>query len=138
MIMDNGLSKEEVEEKWGHGRVTSRTINYYGDKNLMGLCKYIVKDPETYKKTSFRLKGKRSWGSSKGNLVMPKASYNRTKFSKKTVMEMVKHQDGIADILEAEYKRYQFKEVEIRYNDWNGLFYIYARMQDRKGNKKRD
>lgn len=138
MIMDNGLSKEEVEEKWGHGRVTIRTINYYGDKNLMGLCKYIVKDPETYKKTSFRLKGKRSWGSSKGNLVMPKASYNRTKFSKKTVMEMVKHQDGIADILEAEYKRYQFKEVEIRYNDWNGLFYIYARMQDRKGNKKRD
>ena len=47
-------------------------------------------------------------------------------------MNMVLHQDGIGEKLERDYPNYQFKEVEIRYNDWNGLFYIYARLQDRR------
>ena len=50
----------------------------------------------------------------------------------KKVMNMVLHQDGIGEKLERDYPNYQFKEVEIRYNDWNGLFYIYARLQDRR------
>lgn len=132
MIMDNGLSKEEVEQKWGLGLVTIRTLNYYKEENFIGVCKYMMKDEETYKRTAFRLKGKRRWGSSKGNLVIPKPSKNRTKMSKKKVMNMVLHQDGIGEKLEREYPSYQFKEVEIRYNDWNGLFYIYARLQDRR------
>ena len=132
MIMDNGLSKEEVEQKWGLGLVTIRTLNYYKEENFIGVCKYMMKDEETYKRTAFRLKGKRRWGSSKGNLVIPKASKNRTKMSKKKVMNMVLHQDGIGEKLERDYPNYQFKEVEIRYNDWNGLFYIYARLQDKK------
>ena len=40
-------------------------------------------------------------------------------------------------MLEREYPGYQFKEVEIRYNDWNGLFYIYARMQDKRNRRVR-
>ena len=132
LIVDNGLSKEEVESKWGHGAVNIKTINYYGDENLIGLCKYIVKDPETYKKTAFRIKGKRQWGSSKGNLKEPQESINRSKFNKKRVMDMVLHQDGISGVLENTYPGYQFKEVEVRYNDFNGLFYIYARMQDKR------
>ena len=132
MIMDNGLSKEEVEQKWGLGLVTIRTLNYYKEENFIGVCKYMMKDEETYKRTAFRLKGKRRWGSSKGNLVLPKPSKNRTKMSKKKVMNMVLHQDGIGEKLERDYPNYQFKEVEIRYNDWNGLFYIYARLQDRR------
>ena len=132
MIMDNGLSKEEVEQKWGLGLVNIRTLNYYKEENFIGVCKYMMKDEETYKRTAFRLKGKRRWGSSKGNLVIPKASKNRTKMSKKKVMNMVLHQDGIGEKLERDYPNYQFKEVEIRYNDWNGLFYIYARLQDRR------
>ena len=52
-------------------------------------------------------------------------------------MGMVMHQDGIAEMLEREYPGYQFKEVEIRYNDWNGLFYIYARMQDKRNRRVR-
>ena len=132
MIMDNGLSKEEVEQKWGLGATTIRTLNYYKEENFIGVCKYMMIDEETYKRTAFRLKGKRRWGSSKGNLVIPKPSKNRTKMSKKKVMNMVLHQDGIGEKLERDYPNYQFKEVEIRYNDWNGLFYIYARLQDRR------
>ena len=47
-------------------------------------------------------------------------------------MDMVLNQDSIAERLEREYPLYQFKEVEIRYSDFNGLFYIYARMQDKR------
>ena len=132
LMMDNGLTKEEVESKWKLGASTIRTLNYYKEENFMGVCKYMMKDEETYKRTASRLKGKRRWGSSKANLRMPKPSKNRTKMSKKKVMDMVLHQDGIAEKLEREYPKYQFKEVEIRYSEWNGLFYIYARMQDRR------
>ena len=136
LIIDNGLSKDEIEEKWGLGATTLRTLNYYKEENFIGVCKYMMKDEETYKRTAFRLKGKRRWGSSKGNLKVPKASKNRTKMSKKKVMEMVLHQDGIGEKLEREYFNHQFKEVEIRYNDWNGLFYIYARMQSKKPRRR--
>ena len=136
MIMDNGLSKEEVEQKWGLGATTIRTLNYYKEENFIGVCKYMMKDEETYKRTAFRLKGKRRWGSSKGNLLIPKPSKNRSKMSKKKVMNMVLHQDGIGEKLERDYPNYQFKEVEIRYNDWNGLFYIYARMQSKKPRRR--
>ena len=132
LIIDNGLSKEKVEQKWGLGLVTIRTLNYYKEENFIGVCHYIMKDEEKNKSTVFKSKGKRRWGSSKGNLIIPKPSKNRTKMSKKKVMEMVLHQDSIGEKLERDYPKYQFKEVEVRYNEWNGLFYIYARMQDKR------
>ena len=132
LIMDNGLTKKEVESKWKLGAATIRTLNYYKEENFIGVCKYMMKDEETYKRTASRLKGKRRWGSSKGNLVLPKPSKNRTKMSKRKVMDMVLNQDSIGEKLERDYPMYQFKEVEIRYSDWNGLFYIYARMQSKK------
>ncbi len=127
LVMDNGLSKEEVESKWGLGFSHIQTLNYYKDENFIGICEYMMKE-----KREIRLKGKKRWGSSKGNLVLPKPSKNRTKLSKKKVMDMVLNQDSIGERLEREYPNYNFKEVEIRYNDWNGLFYIYARMQSKK------
>lgn len=127
LVMDNGLAIEEVESKWGLGASQIRKLNYYKDENFIGICEYLTKEQK-----GIRLKGKKRWGSSKGNLVLPKPSKNRTKMSKRKVMDMVLNQDSIGERLEREYPNYNFKEVEIRYNDWNGLFYIYARMQSKK------
>ncbi len=80
LVMDNGLSKEEVEAKWGLGFSHIQTLNYYKDENFIGICEYMMKE-----KKEIRLKGKKRWGSSKGNLVLPKPSKNRTKLSKKKV-----------------------------------------------------
>lgn len=132
LIMDNGLTKAEVESKWKLGACTLRTLNYYKDENFIGVCKYMMKDEETYQPTAVRMKGKRRWGSSKGNLVMPKPTKNRTKMSRRKVMDLVLNQDSISETLEREYPMYHFKEVEIRYSEFNGLFYIYARMQSKK------
>ena len=69
LIMDNGLTKAEVESKWKLGSSTIRTLNYYKEENFIGVCKYMMKDEETYKRTASRLKGKRRWGSSKGSTI---------------------------------------------------------------------
>ena len=137
LVMDSELSKEEVESKWTWGRANIRTINYNGDESLRGLCNYMVKDPKTYKKMAFRTKGKRTWGRSKGNLKEPIERKNKTKFSRKKVLDMAKHRDGIGEILNKSYPGRQFKEVEVRYNDYNGLFYIYAIMHDKRNTKAR-
>lgn len=137
LVMDSDLSKEEVESKWTWGRTNIRTINYNGDESLRGLCNYMTKDPKTYKKMSFRTKGKRTWGRSKGNLKEPVERKNKTKFSRKKVLDMAKHRDSIEGILNKSYPGRQFKEVEVRYNDYNGLFYIYAIMHDKRNTKAR-
>ncbi len=116
LVMDSELTKEEVESKWTWGRANIRTINYNGDESLRGLCNYMVKDPKTYKKMAFRTKGK---------------------FSRKKVLDMAKHRDGIGEILNKSYPGREFKEVEVRYNDYNGLFYIYAIMHDKRNTKAR-
>lgn len=137
MVMDSDLTKEEVESKWKCGRINVRTINYHGDRDMIGLCNYMAKDPETYKKTSFRLKGKRSWGSSKGNLTLPTPRYHVDKFRKKRVNEMAVNQGSIQEIFEREYPNYDFKNMEIRQNKYNGLFYIYVVMLDKRNIKTR-
>lgn len=137
VVMDSALTKEEVESKWKYGRVNIRTINYYGDKDMIGICEYMSKHPEKYKKTSFRIKGKRSWGSSKGNLVLPLPRYNVDKFRKKRVNEMVVNQGSIQEIFEKEYPNYYFKNMEVRQNRYNGLFYIYVVMLDKRNVKAR-
>lgn len=137
LVMDSELSKEEVESKWTWGRANIRTITYNGDESLRGLCNYMAKDPKTYKKMAFRTKGKRTWGRSKGNLKEPLERKNKTKFSRKKVLDMAKHRDSIEGILNKSYPGRQFKEVEVRYNDYNGLFYIYAIMHDKRNTKAR-
>ncbi len=137
LIMDHDLSKEEVVSKWKHGDVDIRKINYYGDQSMIGLCKYIVKDPETYKKTAFRIKGKREWGSSKGNLKLPIPKKNKTKFRKNKVNYMAMNHNSVEEIMEMTYPNYYFKEAELRYNEENGLFYIYVLMHDKRNIKSR-
>lgn len=139
IIMDSELTKEEVESKWTWGRVNIRTINYHGDRSMMGLCKYICKDPETYKKTAFRIKGKRKWGRSKGNLTEPIPSYDRSfnKFNKKKVNQLARNQNSIEEVMENTYPNYYFKEAELKYNEETGLFYIYVLMHDKRNIKSR-
>ena len=48
LIMDNGLTKAEVESKWKLGASTIRTLNYYKEENFIGICKYMMKDEVTY------------------------------------------------------------------------------------------
>lgn len=137
-VMDNGLSKDEVEEKWIYGMTNIKTMKYRGkEENFLGITGYMVKDPKVYKKTAFRLKGARTWARSKGNLIVPEPRVNKGKYSKRKITELALNHSELVEFLIAEYPQYDFKEVEVRHNDYNGLFYIYARLQDKNRRVRR-
>lgn len=123
-IMDHGLSMDVVESIWKHGdRNELRRLDYSLQDGLSGVANYLVKDQK------FRGKSKKRWCCSK-NLKDPIPSKNHSKFRNSHVIKMVKNQNIIAEMLEAEYKNCMFKYAEVKHNDFNGKFYIYARMYE--------
>ncbi len=131
-------SKDVDEAKWIYGMTNIKTMKYRGkEENFLGITGYMVKDPKVYKKTAFRLKGARTWARSKGNLIVPEPRVNKGKYSKRKITELALNHSELVEFLIAEYPQYDFKEVEVRHNDYNGLFYIYARMQDKNRRVRR-
>ncbi|MTN46644.1 hypothetical protein GMB56_16465 [Turicibacter sanguinis] len=136
--MDNGLSKDEVERRWIYGATNIKTMRYQGkEEDFLGITNYMSKNPEVYQKTSFRLKGARAWATSKGNLRLPEPRVNKGKYGKRKITELALNHNELVEFLISEYPQYDFKEVEVRHNDYNGLFYIYARMQSKKRRVRR-
>lgn len=123
-IMDSGLSMDVVESLWKHGdRNELRRLDYSLQDGLSGVANYLMKDQK------FRGKSKKRWCCSK-NLKDPIPTKNHSKFRNSHVIKMVKNQNLIAEMLEAEYENCIFKYAEVKYNDFNGKFYIYARMYE--------
>lgn len=137
-VMDNGLSKDEVERRWIYGATNIKTMRYQGkEEDFLGITNYMSKNPEVYQKTSFRLKGARAWATSKGNLRLPEPRVNKGKYGKRKITELALNHNELIEFLISEYPQYDFKEVEVRHNDYNGLFYIYAHMQSKKRRVRR-
>lgn len=132
-IMDAAMPMDVVESLWKNGdRNELRKLDYDLQNGLSGVANYLLKDQK------FRGKSKKRWCCSK-NLKDPVIRKNHSTFSNRNVQKMVRNQNIIGDVLERKYKDYTFKDVEIKYNDFNGKFYIYARMyQSFQPNKVRD
>ena len=130
-VIDNILSASQLEKFWKHGYSDVAKINYRGDDDLIAIAKYMSKDPEVYPEDKLEGKNKRLWDSSKGNLKQPIERKNRSAFTKKKVLSMATNQSAIQEILEQQYKNYNFKDARVRFNEFNGLFYIHATMRIR-------
>lgn len=118
LIMDGALSMDTVEQAWKLGRRNeTRRLDYDGN-GVSGISNYITKDPA----------GKKRWCASK-NLQKPIEHKNHRQFSRKRVLEMAKNYDRAVELVRKACPDCWFKSVERRYNDVNGLFYIYARLQ---------
>lgn len=118
LIMDGALSMDTVEQAWKLGRRNeTRRLDYDGN-GVSGISNYITKDPA----------GKKRWCASK-NLQKPIEHKNHRQFSRKRVLEMAKNYDRAVELIRKACPDCWFKSVERRYNDVNGLFYIYARLQ---------
>ena len=72
----------------------------------------------------------KSWTPSK-NLRKPKEKVTHYKFKQKDVEKVVKDADALPELLAKWFAKegYTYTSGEIRYNDFNGRFYIYARMR---------
>lgn len=140
-LMDGALNIDFMRKVWKLGYSDIRKINYRGDDDLIAVAKYMSKDPELYPEqvpdSEEPEEGTRRWDRSKDNLVKPKERKNKSKFTKKDVIGMAMNQNSIQQMLEANYKNYNFKNAEVRFNEFNGLFYIHARMQDKRNQRIR-
>lgn len=120
LIMDGGLTMDLVEKLWTCGKRNNvRKVSKDDDEGLTGLAGYLVKDPS----------GKKRWCSSL-NLKKPEESKSYTAFSSSKVRKMVEDEARIKGMLEKRYKR-DFIRAEIKFNEFNKRFYIYARMKQR-------
>ena len=121
LIMEKGLPADTLESLWKKGRRNNVRRIYEDENGITGLSKYLTKDPQ----------GRKRWKSS-NNLKKPKESKSYSVFKFRRIRKMIENQNIIKDELEKTYKGRRFINAEVRYNKYNGRFYIYARMIDER------
>lgn len=134
LIIDGELPMDILEAEWKKGnRNNVRKIDK-DEYGLAGIAHYITKDKH-------RKKSQRRWNCSK-NLKKPhirkvyskplnkKGNYRGIK---RFVDEFVKDHQKIRTQVEKWYPEYIFTDSGVYYNDFNGLFYVKARMRKEGG-----
>lgn len=116
-VMDGMLDRDTVEDLWKHGKRNHVRRLEPDDFSLTGLATYISKDPQ----------GRKRWSSTK-NLKEPKITKSVTKFKRGRILKMARNQNLIEQELKKEYPKLKYLDAEVRTNDINSMFYVYARM----------
>ena len=120
MIMEHGLSMDELESKWNKGRRNNcRHLDPTEEDGLTGLANYFVKEPKASK-------FKKKWISSK-NLKKPQIRKNHTDFSNRKIKKMVEDVTTIPAIMTKKFNA-EYKDCQIRYNSYNNKWYLYVKM----------
>lgn len=142
IIMNGGLSRDEVEMMWTKKRINWKKYKedpekYMGTVKKMGwvntdriqtnengieaLCKYLVKNPN----------GKKRWSSSrnlKRPVIHPPADH---KYSKAKVEQLAKSGDAGKEFFEKQFPAYSVSEVKPEYHEDTG-WHIYVKMWKKK------
>lgn len=117
VIMDNLLDRDTVEDVWTKGKRNHVRRLASDDFSLTGLATYLSKDQ----------KGRKRWKGSR-NLKKPKVTKSVTKFKRGRILKMARNQNLIEQELRKEYPKLKYLDAEVRTNDINSMFYVYARM----------
>ena len=138
IVMDGALDMDTVEKCWKNGRRNEVRRLQKDENGLSGMANYIVKQKN-------RLKSEKRWHCSQG-LKEPDVKIVHSKQKEKGkgnykpigkyVDEMVRDQGAIEEILGKWYPDFIFTGAQVYYNDFNYMFYIYARMRRRKGSEE--
>lgn len=132
IVMSGDISMDEAEKLWTMGKRNQIRRLQRDEDGLTGMARYITKDKGEagkYQKT---------WKASKG-LRKPAEKVNHYKTRMRDVIQIVKGEKTVAQHLEKWYdaKGYEYAESEVRYNKFNGRFYIYARMRKKKDHQEK-
>ncbi|MDR1001691.1 MAG: hypothetical protein LBL82_00250 [Oscillospiraceae bacterium] len=113
MIM-SGMDRNDTEKLWGHGDYVNADRLQAGEHGFAAIAVYLAKKPE----------GAKRWCESR-NLHKPNISPPRDgKISKKYLAKLATERADDSAYWESRYKGYRFLESEIRYNDYNGYWYV--------------
>lgn len=126
IVMDGDMDMDTVEEVWTLGRRNQVRRLSKDENGLSGMAHYLTKEPAQKAES----KGLKSWVASKG-LKQPDERVNHYKFRRKDVREMAKDANAVRGLMEKWYspEGYVFTSSRVMYNDFNGRFYIYARLR---------
>lgn len=139
IVLDGDMDMDTVESLWTYGKRNQVRRLQKDENGLVGMAKYVSK-PKGKGKDSEEGKYQKIWTPSK-NLKKPDEHKNHYKTKQSHVDKMVNGTLPVQEHLNKWYasEGYEYTESEIRYNKWNGQYYIYARMrkqQEEKGGKK--
>lgn len=142
IVMDGDIDMDTVEATWNKGKRNEVRRLQKDENGLSGMAMYITKQKAQKKGDSGKYQ--KAWKASKG-LKKPDVRKNHYKFKQKDVDEIVTGKAAIEDKLSKWYagEGYTMTSCEIRYNVFNGRFYIAARMHrppergKNEGQKKR-
>lgn len=140
IVLDGDMDMDTVESLWTYGKRNQVRRLQKDENGIVGMAKYVSK-PKGKGKDSEEGKYQKIWTPSK-NLKKPDKHKNHYKTKQSHVDKMVNGTLPVQEHLNKWYasEGYEYTESEIRYNKWNGQYYIYARMrkrQEEKGGKKR-
>lgn len=121
VVLSGGLSLREIQQKWGKGYVDKVLPLMFDETGLKGIAKYFCKQ-KVDEDGNVDGKYKKRYVASK-NCIVPQASNNDYKFSKKRVKEIVEESENLRAI-EALYPGYFCAECKPFWNDNNGEYYI--------------
>lgn len=121
IIIDGGLDRDVLEEKWGRGRANSKKLQPDPLRGYEELANYLCKQPRTKK-------GKKRWKQSKGNLVKPNIRINDSKYSGRKVQELARCPED-SQVFERIYRGYTFTACKASVNKLTDGVYLHIRMR---------
>lgn len=126
LIIEGGLSRDEMEAMWRHSKVKDSSRLYPGADGLAGLAAYMAD-----KKMG---KWERRWTPSK-NLKKPVERVNHSRTGKRQVERMARDFEETRAFFEKDkqWARYAFREARVMYNNFNSAFYIHILARERSG-----
>lgn len=134
IVMDGDMDMDTVEACWGQSSRNEVRRLETDENGLSGMANYIVEEKN-------RIKSEKRWMSSKGlkmpeirvvHSKQPEKGKGNYKKIKKYVDEMLKDRDMIEVQMKKWFPEYDFTDSGVYYNDFNGMFYIRARMRKRR------
>lgn len=128
MVIDGEMDRGVLKEIWGKGRTKCEELDPKAYNGLIGLAKYMVKDP----------KGRKRWSTSK-DLKQPVITVADRKIRSSAAKRIAENTSEAAAALEKIYPGYEHVETEVRTNPYIPGCYIYAvmRKKDNCETKKR-
>ena len=137
IVMDGQMKMDVVEACWKQSSRNEVRRLKKDENDLSGMANYIVKEKE-------RVKSEKRWNSSQG-LKDPDIRVVHSKRPTKTqgsykkiatyVEEMRKGHEQVKAQMKKWYPDFSFTDAGIYYNDFNSMFYIRARLRNRRKNE---
>lgn len=126
ITMSGGIDRSELEELWGYGYANARRLQFC-ETGVEALARYVTKQ---FRDKKSEMLYRKRWNASK-NLVQPKPIDRDGKVSAAKVRDMVAEDTDAAPKVEELYPGYACADVRVLHNEFNGGFYIVAKMYRR-------